>query len=349
MTSTILYQVDGLPTLQNRVYATREQALNCATGDLRLVQDQRSSLVFNELFDDSLVTYDARYQNEQAHSAAFREHLEQMSQLVIEGIGRSNLVEIGCGKGSFLELLQSKSCEVTGYDSAYEGTNRSIVAEPFASHDLSTAKGIVLRHVLEHVRDPSAFLDEIKSSTSPGTLIYIEVPCLEWILEQRAVFDLFYEHVNYFRLSDFDRFFGSVRFASHAFGGQYLSVIADLHSLRSPAELPFDPVDFPEDFSLALHDAIATESANVIWGGSSKGVIYALLRERAGNPVQRVIDINPSKQGRYLPVTGLLVESPTDVLKGLAEDDPILVMNPNYLTEVRSMTGPRRPLKVLSE
>jgi hypothetical protein len=38
-----------------------------------------------------------------------------------------------------------------------------------------------------------------------------------------------------------------------------------------------------------------------------KGVIFALLKVRSGQPVNRVIDINPAKQGQFHAGTGLKV------------------------------------------
>lgn len=68
-------------------------------------------------------------------------------------------------------------------------------------------------------------------------------------------------------------------------------------------------------------------------------MIFALLKERAGQPVTAAIDINPAKQGRYLPATGLLVEKPQDALAKLPKGSTIYVMNSNYLEEVKSMSG----------
>ena len=93
----------------------------------------------------------------------------------------------------------------------------------------------LLRHVLEHIQDPVSFLAEIANANQGGQ-IYIEVPCFDWILEHKAWFDLFYEHVNYFRLDDLRRMFGTVHEAGHLFGGQYLYVVADLASLRDPGD-----------------------------------------------------------------------------------------------------------------
>jgi hypothetical protein len=76
-----------------------------------------------------------------------------------------------------------------------------------------------------------------------------------------------------------------------------------------------------------------------VWGGASKGVIFSLLRQRAGYAVDVVIDVNPAKQGRYLPGTGLLVHSPATGLASLPSGSPIYVMNSNYLEEIKAMSN----------
>jgi len=62
-------------------------------------------------------------------------------------------------------------------------------------------------------------------------------------------------------------------------------------------------------------------------GAASKGVIYSLLRERCGNPVNVLIDINPAKCGKFVPATGLRVMSPEDGMATLATGSDICVMN----------------------
>jgi hypothetical protein len=199
---------------------------------------------------------------------------------------------------------------------------------------------MVLRHVLEHIPDPYDFLCQLRDANAGGGLIYIEVPCLDWICAARSWFDIFYEHVNYFRLSDFGKMFGKVAAMGHCFGGQYLYVIADLSSLRAPSYDAAAPVVFPDDFIASLQShATGRAGSDVVWGGASKGVIYALLRERAGAPVAGVIDINPAKQGRFLAGTGLRVNAPEEILPTLPPTARILVMNPNYRAEIEKMSN----------
>lgn len=87
----------------------------------------------------------------------------------------------------------------------------------------------------------------------------------------------------------------------------------------------------------------------MIWGAGSKGVIFAMMMERAGAKPEFAIDINPAKQGKYLPVTGLPVLSPAVAYERLDDRAIVYVMNGNYLMrsgECRwTGTGMSRPMK----
>jgi SAM-dependent methyltransferase len=314
-----LYTQPALPIFQNRMYDSVDDARNCPKGDMRLVEDLVTGLVSNAAFRPEVMDYDSNYQNEQGVSALFRAHMDAIADLVEGKMGRTQLVEVGCGKGTFLEMLLARGIDVVGYDPTYEGDNSLVRREYFTEELGITGDGLILRHVLEHIPDPVAFLYRLAAANGHRGLIYIEVPCLDWICQQRAWFDIFYEHVNYFRLADFDRIFGRVVHSGRAFGGQYLTVIADLSTVRVPARDVGDPVMFPVDLTRRLTEEVTTDEGRVVvWGGASKGVIFSLLRERAGRPVDRVIDINPAKQGRYLPATGLRVQSPAEGLGDLS-------------------------------
>jgi hypothetical protein len=349
MKNRLLYRQNNLPIFQNRMYDSPEAGRACPKGTMELVEDMTSGLVYNSAFDENLLTYDGAYQNEQGHSPLFKAHMQAIADLVEAKMGRKRLVEVGCGKGTFLELLLARGIEVVGYDPTYEGNNPVVRREYFTEELGITGDGLILRHVLEHIKDPVAFLHRLAVANGHKGLIYIEVPCLDWICRHRAWFDIFYEHVNYFRLNDFSRIFGRVIHAERAFGGQYLTVIADLATLRQPLRDATDVIDFPTDLNERLNnEAKAEQGRVVVWGGASKGVIFSLLRERAGRPVDRIIDINPAKQGRYLAATGLRVQSPAEALIDLPEGTVIYVMNPNYLNEVRAMAGSRFVCKGMS-
>ena len=176
-------------------------------------------------------------------------------------------------------------------------SDERIVKEYFKPELIKPAHGLILRHVLEHVPNPVEFLFELKRANNNGR-IYIEVPCFDWICKKHAWFDIFYEHVNYFRLNDFKRMFSTVVDSGHLFGGQYIYIVAELQSLQMPVIDHKKQVVFPIDFDKKITSRRIKQQC-VIWGASSKGVIYSLLKARNYQKIDFAIDINPKKQGKY--------------------------------------------------
>lgn len=338
-----LFRVENVPAYQNKMFDTREAAKDCPLGDVVLVQDIESGLVFNAAFDPGRLEYDASYQNEQGLSDAFRRHMDLVLDKVCVHFRNDSVLEVGCGKGGFLDLMRQRGIDATGIDPAYEGDAPYIRKQHFDASTGLTAQAIVLRHVLEHIPDPRAFLRTIAAANGGRGKVYIEVPCLDWITRRRAWFDIFYEHVNYFRLSDFTRIFGKIHDGGHLFDGQYLYVIADLASL-DPANCgsPPETVWFPTDF-LAELDSLAvkrsTAISRAVWGAAAKGVMFTHHLESRGIRLDFAIDINPAKQGKFLAGSALPVLSPADGLARLADGDDVFVMNSNYIDEIVAAGG----------
>jgi SAM-dependent methyltransferase len=333
----LLYEAADFPIFQNRMYDSAGAARACPRGQIAIVEDLQSGLVRNAGFDPALMEYDAAYQNEQAGSGRFRRHLDWVAGLVADTMGSGSLIEVGCGKGTFLEIMADRGAAITGFDPTYEGDDARIQKVYFGPGLGLRGDGLILRHVLEHIGDPVDFLMRLAKANGGRGRIYIEVPCFDWICDRRAWFDIFYEHVNYFRLADFHRIFGRVVTSGHCFGGQYLYVVGDLSSLKKPVYDADNKVEFPPDFAASL-TASASTAQDVVWGGASKGLIYSLLRQRAGRPVAGIIDINPAKQNKYLAGTVLKVSAPADLLPQLPRETRILIMNPNYTEEIKAMS-----------
>ncbi|MEO6117801.1 MAG: class I SAM-dependent methyltransferase, partial [Methylotenera sp.] len=252
-----LFKIEALPVFQNKMFVNKLAALDCTKGNVKLAQDMKTGLIFNTAFDPTLLEYDADYQNEQAHSTVFQKHLESVKAIIQKYFSSKSIIEVGCGKGYFLDYMSKCGYNITGIDPAYEGNNTNVIKACFDKNLGLTADGIVLRHVLEHMLNPIRFLSAIAEANEGKGKVYIEVPCFDWICEHSAWFDIFYEHVNYFRLADFHRMFGTIYESGNIFGGQYLYVVADLATLQEPVLDKNDTFLFPTDF-LSDIDRIAT-------------------------------------------------------------------------------------------
>lgn len=94
------------------------------------------------------------------------------------------LLEIGVGSGSFLNTARKRGYEVMGCDLSAPICERVRRIHGIAMHDksLATLPGenrfdiIVMNHVLEHVNQPIAFLNEVHRLLAPGGVVHIAVP-----------------------------------------------------------------------------------------------------------------------------------------------------------------------------
>ena len=81
-----------------------------------------------------------------------------------------------------------------------------------------------------------------------------------------------------------------------------------------------------------IGEAHAVGRRVLLWGGGSKAVSF-LTTLGLEDEVQAVVDINPYKQGKFVPGSGHPVVPPGALLK--APPDLVVVMNPIYAHEVR--------------
>ncbi|MDO9207219.1 MAG: class I SAM-dependent methyltransferase [Sulfuricurvum sp.] len=341
-----LYQIESLPLFQNKVYETQTIAVEQKTVPVLLCQCQECGFVFNSVFDNSHMDYDDNYQNEQNYSGTFVQHLHDVAAfLTTQGLKEKNIVEIGCGKGYFVELLEKNGFQnVTGFDPAYEGNNPKIIKDYFGPKYLSLdADLIIMRHVLEHIEHPFDFLSHIKNACSEKTKILIEVPDFQWIVDNKAFWDIYYEHCNYFD-RDFLKSFFKNTVLKNMFDGQYLLALADINTLQKPYSAHHYAPNLFDSTSNAIAAFLQTHQKNIIWGASSKGVTMLNLLDKDKKYVEYCIDINPKKQNKFIAATGHKIFSP-EILKGEEEEMNVIVANQNYFEEITGMYKDRDNLK----
>lgn len=328
-----------VPVLQNRVFESRESAINSDFGYLQIEQDPATGIFENKLFDTKKLVYDQNYDNEQSNSAVFESHLNHVCEILKPYISGKKVIEVGCGKGHFFRKLSSLGTDIVGCDPSYQGDDPRIVKEFFSEALNLKGDVIILRHVLEHIQHPVDFIRSIAAANEGRGIIYIEVPDLNWIIANHVYFDFFYEHVNYFRPDDFKRIFHKIYEQDVFFNGQYQYVIADLSSINPPP-YAFDKVDDKLEISFEKLDEIClhlkdTDKPVYIWGGASKGVISSMHLISKGVKIAGLIDINPKKQNKFAAMTGLKIISP-ETFKQQTDTAVLLIANPNYAQEIKN-------------
>lgn len=336
----VLYKQLPLPIFQNKTYASQKEAKNALKRSVTLAQCQDTGFVFSAGFDMAILNYDENYQNEQANSAYFQTHLNNVISLLFNrSLLDGKVLEIGCGKGYFMDLLVEKGVDVTGIDPTYEGNNPTIIKDYYSKeYSYLNAELIVLRHTLEHIPQPHDFLKMIAEANNYKGHIYIEIPTFDWIVNHSAVEDIFYEHCNYFTPKSFSTLFTDCQ-VEYVFNKQYLGIVANLASINTIVKenktIEHHNIAFDEKLT-HYKNIIKSNKKLAIWGAGAKGSTFANLTDPNAEHIKCVIDINPKKQNKFIGGTGHPIISPEDIDTFAIEN--IVIMNENYLDEIKKMT-----------
>ncbi len=321
-------------------------------GSMLLKENHSLGLTVNSKFDENIIDYNASYQNDQSLSPIFKTHMQNVVSILKSSFSKTTrIVEVGCGKGEFLELLDENGYfNISGYDATYEGLNPKIRRRYLTQIDKISADLVILRHVLEHIPNPHAFL-QMLNNIFGNAKIYIEVPEYSWILKNGTFFDITYEHVNYYTEKGLSRHFTEVDRKDVIFDNQYQYVIASLNNLDNltypraySAQEKWVARDLESLFpvlSVAMNrvDNFSRGKKLLLWGGATKGVLFAhhakSISQSVFDRISYCIDINPAKQGKFFPATHIPIYGPQKLSDEEANNICILVMNPNYLEEIR--------------
>lgn len=359
------YTGQDVPVSSCAIVETAEAARSFPQGALRLSVCPECGFIQNDLFDPNLVDYTQGYEESQGASPTFRRFVDDTIAHLVRSYDLTGkaVLEVGCGKGEWL----ARACELgsmtgVGIDPAYvpgrlppEQEARITVLRAFYDEHTTNLTGdlIACRHTLEHIGPVRRFAELLAKSgrERPDSVLFVEVPDVERILREAAFWDVYYEHAAYFSASSLGSLLRRVGFdeVSVRFGyaDQYLLAEA---RIDAPVTGPRvggsveDIVARAEAFGAEtreragqwnrwLRSAADTGRAVALWGASSKAVGFLSALDDI-TAVRYAIDINPMKQGLFLPGSGLAIQPPEFI--STHPVDALVVMNPVYLNEIRS-------------
>jgi len=357
-------QRKNVPVHQNLLFSNKDLAIKIKRGDLFLKICKECEFIFNTSFDSSKLNYGENYDNTQDVSPFFDSYISDLADRLIldHNIKNSLILEIGCGKGKFLhKLVENKDFRNMGFgfDPSYIGPEKLLDGRLNFKKKLYDGKYsmlkpdvIICRHVIEHISDPISFLKMIKRSLDPSKTvkIFFETPDAEWILKNNTIYDFFYEHCSYFSTNSIFAAFQKSEFQiisiKKIFNEQYLFVEATNHDVvhnlnprnKESDHIPTLALKFLETEQQQISQWLNTikklkiDDNVAIWGAGAKGVTFLNLIDPQRKLINSVIDINPNKQGKFIPGTGHLIIDYHEIKsRGI---NTIIIMNPNYSFEI---------------
>jgi SAM-dependent methyltransferase len=362
-TMEIFHTARRVPTNSCILLSTKEEALAYPTGDIALGFCRACGFVSNTAFDAKLTEYSGRYEETQGFSPTFQRFHRDLADRVIErfSLKDRDILEIGCGKGEFLLLLcEGGRNRGVGFDPGYRADRFApaadehvrFVADFYTEKCIDTAADFVCcKMTLEHIPTTLEFMRTVRAAQGDRQAeIFFMIPEAQRILRDCAFEDVYYEHCSYFSPHSLEHLFSAAGFFPTAIGfeyaGQYLTIAADTRDkgagkLTTDAdlvELAAWVAKFPALFEaqLAWWRARFAElkergQTAVIWGSGSKGVSF-LTSLGLQDEVAAAVDINPHRQGYFMPASGHRIVGPQDLVE--LKPDVVIVMNPIYREEI---------------
>lgn len=362
----IFHRLEAVPSNSCILLSSRGEAMNYPKGNIYLGFCERCGFISNVAFDSRLTEYSDRYEETQGFSPTFNEFQKKLAEELIERyqLHNKDIIEIGCGKGEFLNLLcEAGNNRGIGFDPGYlSDRNKGAAAhqinfiKDFYSEKYSHYQGdfIVCKMTLEHIFAPFEFLSMIRRSigNSLNTVVYFQVPDVTRILKECAFEDIYYEHCSYFSPGSLIRLFHNCEFTvlryETGYNNQYLMIEArpsaakgesslsgtdDLNKLKAfVANFETEYRNMISQWRTKLHDFGSKGQKVVLWGSGSKAVAF-LTSLNIVNEVEFVVDINPHRHGFYMAGTGQRIVSPA-FLKAYVPD-VIIIMNSIYRNEIQ--------------
>ncbi|MBZ0104026.1 MAG: methyltransferase domain-containing protein [Sulfuricella denitrificans] len=313
---------------------------------LDFVQCPACSHVWNRSFRYDAIPYQNNPNRMFNRGGIWKGHLADTRDILLAKLPEvPTVVEIGCGEGHF----------VRGLSEAADGRGRFVGFDPNASPETGLGvefharlfdplqdmadflpDAIVIRHVIEHLTEPAALLEQLAwggSSLDKPCWLFAEVPCIDRVFETGRLADFYYEHVSHFSTESFRTLMqraGEIERISHGYDGEVVYALVRLEvpeKLRARAQYA---AGFAERTVLARArisaqlDELAAGGARVaIWGGTGKGAAFI---HHFGLDAQRfplVVDSDPDKVGTFVPGTGQCIEF-RDALKAHPADVVII-------------------------
>lgn len=355
----------NVPVHQNFLFFERNDAIDIFRGNLELCVCSDCEFIFNKAFDPKLLNYGELYENTQDNSLFFNSYIEREIEYLVNelGIKDRKVIEVGCGKGNFLrKFIQASNGNGYGFDPSYIGEESILdgkvkYIKAFYDERYSDIKTdiIICRHVIEHISNPIEFLKNIGKSivNSSHALIFFETPNVNWILENRVIYDFFYEHCSYFNNESLIKAFEVAGFEvsrlKSEFNDQYNWITATINQDKAgliKQNLTQNNQSLFKDKTNSYTKAetkitkvwkerlkILNELGMVaIWGAGAKGVTFVNLIDPFNKLIDCVIDINPNKQGKYVAGTGHPIVGLSEI--PIRKIKTAIIMNPNYRKEI---------------
>lgn len=343
--------------LANELYPSKELALNADTFALQIVMcTECKHIQLKHIVDPGRLFSDYVYAS--GTSATFKNHFGKLADKIANLIPGGIALEVGSNDGTLLESLRDHGVTTIGVEPSAYLAKLSKDKSDFIYHDFfneALCQEILERHgsidlvvgnnVFAHIDDlMEAFKNVARLLKTDGYFIFEVAHVLS--LVQNHLFDtIYHEHMSYhsvtslepllrkiglnlIEVEEIDTHGGSIRVICQKSSSESLKSKAIQHILSKENSAKLASDEWMQEFNNYMKillsktlDEITEFSESTIWigyGAPAKAVTFINEFNLTSLRIEGIIDDNPEKQGKFLPVSGIGVVSKDELVRKAA-------------------------------
>lgn len=318
----------------------RESAVNCKKYRAEYRACGYCGHIYNPFFDYALIPYVGDSNRMFNSGTLWQDHMKMLADKLNELTGNSkvNVIEIGSGPAEFMDLLKERA-PVANYIVFEPGLDAEIAAQKGHTaimdyfrpdRDIGKHKPdvIVMRHVLEHLEDPRAFINEISYYSNLAgirPIMMVEVPRIDKAVQETRVNDFIYEHVSNFTTYSLENMFSicgfDILWSEACYGGE-VAVIAGrpkamtmIQRIKNSSEKYYQGILKQKNSIRGMLDTLQKQGKSfAFWGGTGKSCAFLNAFDINCEEFPVVVDSDYNKAGTFVPGMGQELRTP-DYLK----------------------------------
>ena len=320
-----LSRLKGVPKAAQWMPAAH-QLTNDHPMELRICQCKNCSLVQLDnapvsYYKDVITTHSL---NKHARAALKSELLKFISLLPKQKL---TALEIGCGQGGYLPILEDLNFVSTGIEHSTSNVELAtaaglnVVQGYLTDYDerelasLGTFLFIIINNFLEHQPDISSFLSRVYDLLEEGGILYVSVPSLERIEEKNCLQEFVADHLVYFTKETLHRALGNSGFeVFHCYqknSGNDLVALAKKRPVKCYREMEDQFLKSSKAVATFVSKKSAAGETIAVWGAGHRALTFMAISDL--QDVSFVIDSAEFKQGRLTPLLHRKIISPSEI------------------------------------
>jgi len=249
-------------------------------------------------------------------------------------------IEVGSGRGDFLEILERLNVNAYGIEHSLENIKecekKKLNVEKAYLTELSESNNkkyslVVCNNFLEHQPETKNYLSSLRNLVSDDGVVYISVPNVDYLLKKNCLYEFVADHLVYFtektlrKAMEINGF--NILESYKKNNGNDLVVIA-----KSESKINIDgAIDTVSNIVESIQKEVNNYKNVAIWSAGHRAL--ALMAMAKLEKIKYVIDSATFKQGKFTPILHKKIISPEEFI-GIQCDLLIIMLPGNYAEQV---------------